>query len=70
MSNNTTSIWLKCTKNIWTKGYIIKKINETQFQVYNNSLETETIVNENELFIATKLLKNLIDLIHLHEPLT
>ena len=70
MSNNTTSIWLKCTKNIWTKGYIIKKINETQFQVYNNSLETETIVNEQEFFIANKITnkKNLIDLIHLHEP--
>ena len=70
MNNNTTSIWLKCSKNIWTQGYIIKKINETQFQVYNNSLETETIVNEQEFFIANKITnkKNLIDLIHLHEP--
>ena len=70
MNNNTTSIWIKCSKNIWTQGYIIKKINETQFQVYNNSLETETIVNEQEFFIANKITnkKNLIDLIHLHEP--
>ena len=55
MSNNVPSIWLKCSKIFGLKVISLKKSMKLISSLTTNSLETETIVNENELFIAFQI---------------
>ena len=64
-----TNIWIKNSEKVWVKGQIIKKLENNEFLVFNNFLNKQDVIKNNDLSIANKITnkKNLIDLIHLHE---